>query len=139
MMKRHRPIRQLQTILCLINLTVAGCHKDKYPNLVDTLGTAFGGQQLRIWNHDVRELAPIVVVASVVQNEIVARHVEAARYRGVYLDLHLVLCKRENSLQGGLSEQQLKFFYFADGHYPGAKPNPWYLNHARKLSRIQPA
>jgi hypothetical protein len=64
------------------------------------------------------------VVASVERNELVAKHVEAAHYQGVYLDLHAVRCKRENSLKGGLGGPELRFFYFADGQYPDSKPDP---------------
>jgi len=113
-----------QVILCLTSLVVAGCQR--HPDLVDTLGATIGDPQFYIWGHDARELAPIIVVASVEKNDVVAKHIEAARYPGVYLDLHAVSCKRENSLKGGLTEPELRFFYFADGRYPGSKPNPHY-------------
>jgi hypothetical protein len=105
--------------------------------LVDTLGTAIDEQELKFWHHDLRELAPIIVVASVEGNEVIARHVEAARYQGVYLDLHSVRCKRENSLKGGLTEPELRFYYFADGRYPDSKGNPEYSRpfHAESGSR----
>jgi hypothetical protein len=61
-------------------------------------------------------------VASVVENQIVDKRMEAARFPGVYLDLHAVRCKIENSLKGGLIEPEITFFYFADGKYPDAKP-----------------
>jgi len=73
-----------------------------------------------------RELAPIIVVASVEENKVVSKHVEASRYPGVYLDLHAVRCKRENSLKGGIAGAELQFFYFADGRYPDSKPDPVY-------------
>ena len=78
-------------------LTFLGCQRG--PGLVDTLGTAIEDVSL-CRRCDPRALAPFIVVASVEENQIVAKHVEAARYPGVYLDLHAVRCKRENSLKG---------------------------------------
>jgi hypothetical protein len=92
--------------------------------LVDKLGESIGDQGRGLDDHDKRELAPFIVVASVEDNAIVAKHLEAARYPGVYLDLHAVRCRRENSLNGGLTGRELRFFYFADGKYPDSKPNP---------------
>ena len=117
--KSTLPVR---VIVCLTSLALGGCHRR--PDLVDALGTAIDGEQLILLVHDVRKLAPIIVVASVEKNEVVGKHVEAAHYQGVYLDLHAVRCKRENSLKGGLTGPELTFFYFADGRYPDSKPNP---------------
>jgi hypothetical protein len=133
MMKTIRGVAPpAQAIACMAALALGGCQSR--PKLVDTLGASVGGQQLSIWDHDVRELAPIIVVASVEKNEVVAKHVEAARYGGVYLDLHVVRCKRENSLKGGLTGPELTFLYFADGRHPGFEPNPIY----RRLFRAEP-
>ena len=121
-----------EVIVCVTSVALGGCQKRL--DLVDTLGTAIGGQQLSIWDHDARELAPIIVVASVEGNEVIAKHVEAARYQGVYLDLHAVRCRRENSLKGGLTEPELRFFYFADGRYRDSKPNQWY----KRLFQAEP-
>ena len=132
---RNRSTLPAQVIVCLASLALGGCHRR--PDLVDTLGTAIDEQDSMPWNHDTRELAPIIVLASVEGNEVIAKHVEAARYQGVYLDLHVVLCKRENSLKGGLTETELRFFYFAYGRYPDSKANPKYkrLFHAEPGSR----
>jgi hypothetical protein len=93
--------------------------------LVDTLGTAVDSLFFQD-KAKPQQLAPIIVVAVVEENRIVAKHVEAARYASVYLDLHAVRCKRENSLKGGLTEAGLEFFYFADGRYADSKPSPHY-------------
>jgi hypothetical protein len=114
------------------SLAIGGCQRR--PGLVDTLGTAVGDQQLTIWDHDARELAPIIVVASVEENRVIAKHVEATHYQGVYLDLHAVRCKRENSLKGGLTGPELRFLYFADGRYPDSKPDPCY----KRLFQAEP-
>jgi hypothetical protein len=113
-----------QAIVCLTGLALGGCQRR--PALIDTLGTAPVSQQPIFWDHDLRELAPIIVVASVEENKVVSKHVEASRYPGVYLDLHAVRCKRENSLKGGMAGAELQFFYFADGRYPDSKPDPLY-------------
>jgi len=114
-----------RVVVCLVSLSLAGCQR--HPKMVDTLGTAIDDAQVN-YRCDPRELAPFVVLASVEENRVIAAHVEAARYEGVYLDLHAVRCKREISLKGGLTGPDLEFFYFADGYreYPGSKPNPRY-------------
>ena len=117
-----------------ITILLCACQRKQPVSLIDTLGAPIANgildQGISVWRDpaDPRESVPIIVVASVEENQVVASHVEAARYKGVFLDLHSVRCKRENSLKGGLSEQELRFFYFADGRPPGsdAKPNPLY-------------
>jgi hypothetical protein len=111
-----------QAIVCLTGLALGACRR--HPVLIDMLGVVPVSQQLNISDHDVRELAPIIVVASVEENKIVSKHVEASRYPGVYLDLHAVRCQRENSLRGGLAGAELQFFYFADGRYRDSRPEP---------------
>src|ERR1035438_10170340 len=112
----RRSSAALQFAVCLSSLALWGCQRR--PDLVDTMGTAIDDVHSTFREHDPRELAPIIVVALVEENKIIAKHVEAARHRGIYLDLHVVRCKRENSLKGGLTEQHLSFFYFEDGSYP---------------------
>lgn len=112
-----------QVIVCLSSLALGGCQRR--PDLVDALGTAIDNLPSD-YRGDPRELAPIIVVASVDENQAIAKHVEAARYQGVFLDLHMVRCKLENSLKGGLTGPELRFYYFADGKYPRSKPNPHY-------------
>src|ERR1035438_6246337 len=108
----------VKVIVCLISLALGGCQRR--PELVDTLGTAIDDEAIDV-RGDWRERAPIVVVASVETNQVVAKHVEASRYQGFYLDLHIVRCKLENALKGVLTEPELRFFYFADGRYPDSK------------------
>ena len=132
-----RSIGSAQVVLFLISLMMlGGCRRERYPDMVDTLGTAIDALPFGI-DSDPRKLAPIVVVASVEEDQVVLRHIEAARYQGVYLDLHAVRCKRENSLKGGLRELELKFFYYGSGNYPDSKPNPRYkrLFHATPGAR----
>lgn len=114
----------LQVIAFLAILTNL-CDCRKRPALIDTLGTAIDYQP-RNYRSDPRQLAPIIVIASVQENSIVVRHIGAARYPDVYLDLHRVRCKRENALKGDTAGPELWFFYFADGRYPDSKPNPRY-------------
>jgi hypothetical protein len=108
------------TLALLAGLTAVGCQT--HPKLVDYMGTTVGDPQpFSNWQPDARELAPIIVVAYVERNEIVAKHVEAAHYRGVYLDLHAVRCKVENSLKWVLADTEPTFYYFGDGKYPDSK------------------
>lgn len=109
--------------VALFSLTHWSCQRR--PVLVDTLGTLIDNGHFSYWN-DPRKLAPFIIVASVDENRVVAKHVEAARYAGLYLDLHQVRCKRENSLRGSLPDPEVTFYYFADGRYPDSKPNPRY-------------
>jgi len=112
-----------RVVTCVVALSLPGC--SRRPALVDTLGTAIDEEP---FNHlgDPRAHAQIIVVASVIENRVVAKRVPAARYQDVLLDLHLVRCERENSLRGSLAGRELSFFYFADGKYADAKPNPRY-------------
>lgn len=118
----------------VITILLCACQRKQQARLIDTLGAPIANgildQGISVWKDPAnpRESVPIIVVASVEENQVVARHVESARYKGVFLDLHSVGCKRENSLKGGLSEKELRFFYFADSRPPGsdAKPNPLY-------------
>jgi hypothetical protein len=55
-------------------------------------------------------------------------------YQDIFLDLHAVRCKRENSLSGGLTDPEIRFFYFADGRYPDSKPDPVY----KRLFQAEP-
>ena len=114
----RRSTLPVQVIVRLTSLALGGCQR--HPDLVDTLGTAIDDEAIDV-RGDWRERAPIVVVASVDENRIIAKHVEASRYQGLFLDLHVVRCKRENSLKGGLTGPELTFFYFADGRYSDSK------------------
>jgi hypothetical protein len=109
-------------ILCSSILLLSGCQRRLF--MVDTLGTEIGAPNFYLWGHDLRETAPIVVVASVERNEVIAKHVEAARFAGVFLDFHVVTCVRENLLKGDLTDSRFTFFYFADGRYANSRPNP---------------
>jgi hypothetical protein len=115
--------RLFRLIACLTTFAVGG-HATQ-PPLVDTLGTLID-EPVGIYGINKWLLAPVIVIASVEEDRTVAKYVEAARYRGVFLDLHLVRCKRENSVKGGLTGSELEFYYFADGRYPDSKPNPRY-------------
>jgi hypothetical protein len=115
---------------CLI---LGGCQRERRPNLVDMLGTAIDSGQIS-GEDDPRKLAPIIVVASVERNEVIAKHLEAAHYHGLYLDLHAVRCKLEKSLKGDLTGSELNFFYFGDGRYPDSSPNPLH----KRLYKAEP-
>jgi hypothetical protein len=127
----RRSTLPVQVVVCLTSLVFGGCQRR--PALVDTLGTLIDDSSLSSWS-DPRQFAPIIVVAAVQENRVIAKHVEAARYQGLYLDLHVVRCKRENSLKGSLTGPELRFFYFADGRYPDSKPNPRY----KRLFQAEP-
>ena len=113
-----------EIVLILINLVLlSDCRRMCYPEMVDTLGTELDSLVFTT-DGNPWELAPFVVVATVEENRITAKHIEPAHYQGVYLDLHAVRCKRENSIQGSLSQSELTFFYYASGSYPDSKPLP---------------
>jgi len=114
-------IKAVSTV-CLLGLALSGCQRT--PPLTDTLGSAVDYLHSR-GKATALKIAPIVIVGVVEENRIVRRHVEAARYPDVYLDLHKVRCRRENTLKGGLTGPEVEFYYFADGRYPST-PNPTY-------------
>lgn len=122
----HKLIQLAKTIPLVAAVTLLVCCQNKaHIELVDTLGTAIDAKHLT--NHfDPRLEAPIIVVGLVEENRAVVRHVQAARYPGVYLDLHEVRCKLENLLKGTLNGSELEFFYYAQGEYPDSKWNPRY-------------
>jgi hypothetical protein len=113
----------VQVVVCLASLALLGC--ERRPVVVDTLGTLIDSSHFGNLN-DARQFARVIVVATIEENRVVAKHVEAARYRGVYLDLHEVRCRLENSLRGDITGPALTFYYFANGKYPDSKPNPRY-------------
>jgi len=122
-------LRSTGTLLIIV--TLWSCQKRK-SDLADTLGAPIADgrldQGIGVWREpsDPLGLVPIIVVGSVEENRIVGKHIRAARYKDVYLDLHEVRCHRENSLKGGLTEQEFTFLYFAAGMYPDSAPNPRY-------------
>jgi hypothetical protein len=119
-------------VVALTTLVALGCRRQQHPTLIDTLGEPIANgtldQGLNVYAPpaDPRDAVPIIVVAVVERNTVVAKHLQAARYAHVYLDLHMVECKRENTIKGGLTGQELRFFYFADGRYPDGDANPLY-------------
>ena len=116
----------------LAMLALAGCEKERHTDLPDLLGSTIANgvldRSITLWNEPSGTLqsVPVIVVGFVEENRIVVSRVAARRYKGVYLDLHEVRCKRENSLKGGLIEKEFTFAYFSDGRYPEAQPNPLY-------------
>lgn len=113
----------LRIVICLTALAVAKCQER--PALVDRLGTLVDEIPSGPCGYRGGILfAPIVVVGVVEENRVVAEHIEAAQYPGLFLDLHAVRVKRENSLRGGLRDPALTFYYFAQGIYPDSRANP---------------
>ncbi len=118
-------ILPVQIVMCLTGLALPAFHER--PALVGTLGTLVDQIPSGSCGYPGGVLfAPVVVIGVVEENRVVAEHVEAARYPCLYLDLHAVRCKRENSLRGKLTEPELTFYYFAQGTYADSKPNPRY-------------
>jgi hypothetical protein len=121
-------------VVCLSGVAVLSCHKQSEPPFTDTLGAISGCRPLTLWSNEIQEIAPIIIAGTVEENSVVSKHLRSSRYPDVYLDLHRVRCKRENSIRGGLTDNNLTFFYFADGAYPDSKANPCY----RRLFEANP-
>jgi hypothetical protein len=99
-----------------------GCNSRGDRTFVDTLASAIdSGSHSDL---DFQKLAPVLVVASVEENRVIHKHVEAVRCPGVFLDLHSIKCLRENVLRGTVGGPEFTFYYFADGRYYDAVPNP---------------
>ena len=81
--------------------------------MADTLGSAIDQTDV-LFKPDIRQFAPIIVVASVLENIIVVSGTPAIRIPEVRLDLHRVRCKLENRLRGQLPDGEFEFYYFAD-------------------------
>ena len=98
-------------------LLLGSCSGQRQLPVVDTLGSAIDQAGVP----DIRQFAPIVVVASVLENTVVAKGAPAARLPKVLLDLHLVRCRLENLLRGqidGSDGSEFTFYYFADTEFP---------------------
>src|ERR1019366_8488195 len=104
----------------------------RIPALVDTLGSALE-QTGTLFNPDFRRVAPIIVVASVSTNEVILQNRPAARIPNVFLDLHLVHCRVENTLRGHIDGPEFSFYYF--GQHSARGWNPFYS----VLFRAEPA
>jgi len=100
----------------------AACGGQQVASMVDTLGSL--EQTGVMFEPDFRQLAPIIVVASVLENKVVAENKPAARIREVTLDLHLVHCRLENVLRGNLDGPVFRFYYF--GQHSAQGWNPFY-------------
>jgi hypothetical protein len=119
-------------IVSLMLVALSGCGGKQIPALPDFLGATIAGgvldRGINASNDPAErvELVPAIVVGFVEENRIVAKRVQALRYKNVFLDLHEVRCKRENSLKGELTGNEFHFFYFADGQYSDGQPRPLY-------------
>ena len=118
--------------LVLLALTAACGSKQQLPTLPDLLGAAIAGgaldRDITSWNElaDPRDLVPIIVAGVVQENRVVAKRIEARRYKNVFLDLHEVRCQRENSLKGEVAGNEFTFFYYADRRYLDKQNPPVY-------------
>jgi hypothetical protein len=110
----------------------AACNGQRIPALVDTLGSA-PDQTGTLFSPDFRRLAPIVVVASVLKNDVILQNRPAVRIPNVALDLHAVRCSLENVLKGTIEQPEFTFYYFGQNSARGW--NPFY----KILFRAEPA
>jgi hypothetical protein len=102
----------------------SGQNPGALPKLVDTLGS-FLDQGGALQEPDIRSLAPIVVVASVLENRVAIANTPSARIPAVALDLHLVRCRLENSLRTTQTiSNAFDFYYF--GMHSRSDWNPRY-------------
>lgn len=95
-------------------LLLSSCSVQRTLPVIDTLGSAIDLPGVP----DVRQFAPIVIVATVLENRVAVSGVPAARLPKVLLDLHLVRCRLENSLRGQIDGVEVSFYYFADTEFP---------------------
>ena len=116
--------------ILLVMLLLASCRK-RIPAIVDTLGSATD-QTGVLMEPDLRRFAPIIVVASVLENEIIQKR-PAARMPKVLLDLHRVKVHLETTIRSpefgwplkNLALPEVTFYYFDQDFY-SPQPNPNY-------------
>jgi hypothetical protein len=135
----HRRFSFAAIFAAVTTVITFGCHRASYPDLVDKLGTAIDDPE-QSFPGDPLKTVPIIVVASVVENRIVEKHVRAACCEGFYLDLHRVRGKLENALKGNLEGTELTFFYFGGTGYPETTPTryPPANNRLKRSFRADP-
>jgi hypothetical protein len=91
------------------------------PELVDTLGSPVDQTEV-LFDPDLRQTAPVIAAAYVVDNAAVRRRVPAARMPGILLDLHRVHARVEVAIRGDVGAE-LEFYYFVQADdSPGNNP-----------------
>jgi hypothetical protein len=119
-MRKH--LTKCTRALVAVTLLLAGCGK-RVPAIVDTLGSATDQTGVHM-EPDLRRFAPIIVVASVLENEIIQKR-PAVRMPKALLDLHRVKAHLETTIRlpefgwplGNLALPEFTFYYFVEDLY----------------------